>query len=57
MKLSVFFDIKKSDGGAYHQNLKTIELLSKLKNIDLNIITPDKKTYNLFKDNIQNYTT
>lgn len=50
MKLSVFFDIKKSDGGAYHQNLKTVELLSKLKNIDLNIITPDKKTYNLFKD-------
>ena len=41
MKLSVFFDTTKNDGGAYHQNIKTVELLNNIKNIELTIISPN----------------
>lgn len=49
MKLSVFFDTTKNDGGAYHQNIKTVELLNNIKNIELTIISPNEKTINFFK--------
>ena len=57
MKVGVFFCLDKNSGGAYHQALKTINILSQIEEINFSFYNETSNKKILFDKNIKQYTT
>ena len=57
MKVGVFFGLDKNSGDAYHQALKTLNILSEIKEINFSFYNISSNKSKFFDKNIKSYST
>ena len=56
MKVGVFFSLEKNSGGAYHQALKSLNILNKINEINFSFYNISSKKNNFFNKKINTYS-
>ena len=56
MRVGVFFSLEKSSGGAYHQALKSINILQKIEEINFSFYNISSNKNDFFDEKINKYS-